>query len=129
MKNKDIKNANKGIRISIFLIILILVFTGVGFSFYFSEDSKNNRSDKTLFKECIENVAKDYCEEINKLYNKVFGYVNYNSYEYVEEEEFYYLDNPYHIICVDKRERGIERYKFLNEEIKFCLKKLEVKQE
>ncbi len=121
MKNKNIKNANESIGMAIVLVIFILVFTGVGFSFYFSEDSKKQRSDKILFEECIENVAKDYCESLNKVY----GYVNYNTFGIAGELHF--LDEPYQIICEDKREIGIERYKFSDEEIKFCLEKLEVK--
>ena len=103
----------------LFLIVVFLVVAGFTFNLFYSEESKKERNDNILFQECIKEVAEDYCKSLDEIFERV----SYDTMNGVEGR--FYLHTPTKITCNNVRDFEGQKYKFLDEEIKFCLEALE----
>ncbi len=99
------------------LVISITILVCLAFSFayilidgYLSGEFDEIERERADLENCFENIAKGYCNEIgDKLLN-------------VGSEEFFLTSQITSFRCHNERSGDIERYHFLDEEIRSCRK-------
>jgi len=123
MKNrKEEENKTTDIYYSCMcLLVFVFMVGGLFYIEYFSDTAKQEKYLKEIFEGCMEEKAKNYCGSINKTFNGVvwIAYSNFN-------ENYTFLEDPSQVICKDERVCcDHERYYFIEEEIDYCLNKLD----
>jgi len=119
MENKE---EEMEIKELIFIMFIWMLIIGVGGLFVFhefiSETTKQERKMKSIFIDCIEQQARNYCESLNKTFNDV-------AYSNINVKEFSFLQKPIRMYCKDERVCcETERYYFIDDEINYCLNNL-----